>query len=358
MKHTPEEIEILLADESFQRWLSGTASPDEKKRWNLWLNESLEQRALYEEARQLWRSVAFRSAPPPDVEAEWRRLQERLQLSREKPGTIYNLQDYRKAPAKPLHRRSTGMSFGAVAMAAAILMAILLYSMHMQQQPTEPEVQVVATDYGQRARINLPDGTRIILNANSTLKCPAVWSEDKARYFELAGEAYFDVARRENGKEGRLVVATEDGRVEVLGTRFVVYERGEGTRVVVEQGRVKVSAGNSADAVQATLAASHLVFFRAMDRDLNPRKIEILPYVSWWHEVMVLKQTPVTEIVKRLEETYGVEIQFADKKLLQRTLSGSIENRNLRVITEAIGEVLRVPVKHEGDTIIFGKSAL
>ncbi len=69
---------------------------------------------------------------------------------------------------------------------------------------------------------------------------------------------------------------------------------------------------------------------------------------------MILEQTPFKEIVRRLEETYGVTVKVSDRRLLQRTLSGSIENQNLEIVTDALANALEVPVRRDGEVIIFG----
>ena len=94
------------------------------------------------------------------------------------------------------------------------------------------------TAFGQRKELTLPDGSKIILNANSTLKYPAEWNAGTPRRFELAGEASFEVVDRPEGLQDDFIVYTEDGFVSVLGTQFVVAERGAGTRVVLGEGKV------------------------------------------------------------------------------------------------------------------------
>ena len=69
---------------------------------------------------------------------------------------------------------------------------------------------------------------------------------------------------------------------------------------------------------------------------------------------MVLDNTPLKDIIKRLQETYRVDIQVSDEKLLERCLTGSIENSSLQVIIDALAKALQVTVQCQGKTIIFG----
>ncbi|MFQ5706702.1 MAG: FecR family protein [bacterium] len=223
-------------------------------------------------------------------------------------------------------------------------------------------LQMVSTNYGQRATLRLPEGTKIVLNANSTLKYPAVWNGQTARELQLHGEAYFDVADRPEGPQDDFIVLTDDGFIRVVGTKFVVYERGNGTRVVLEKGGVEVtpvdtSALRPLPAAKVLLTPGHLLYFKKGTHFLRPISVNVLPYMTWWLDQIVLQETPFAEIVQRLEETYGVKVEVRDKELLKRTLSGSIENRNLEIITDALAKALRVSVHREGETIIFYKSS-
>ena len=95
---------------------------------------------------------------------------------------------------------------------------------------------------GDRIEVVLPGGSRVDLNAGSTLRWARGFSwlpgfDRSERVVRLDGEAFFDVAR--DGRPFR--VETSDAQVAVLGTRFNVRSRpGEGTSVTVDEGSVEV----------------------------------------------------------------------------------------------------------------------
>lgn len=353
------EVESLLSDESFQRWLAGNAGSAEKDQWNAWLNESLERQMIYEQALAIWKMGNFRSAALPDIEQELQKLRVRLHLPAAKTASIRPLAARRSAVHKKHDRLLVWARFGAMAIAASLLLFWLWRSLPFQIFSNELAQQVVATDFGQRARINLPDSTTIILNAHSSLRYPAAWQAATKREFELQGEAYFDVASRPEGPQHDFIVRTQDGDIQVVGTRFVVHERGHGTRVVVEEGGVQVSVADST-AIEETPAArillnpEQLLQFHKGDSILRPHVVNLGLYTTWWRDELVLEDTPFEHIVRRLEETYGVKVEVKDERLLQRTLSGSMENRNLDVITKALAKALRTSVSRQGQVVIFG----
>lgn len=359
MANPLQTVESLLSDESFQRWLSGQAGSEEEAQWRAWLREKPEHQGIYQQALTLWQSANFRPVALPDIEQEWQKLRVRLHLPPDKTAALRSLASRRAAMHRKYDRRLVWARIGAMAIAASLLFVWLWRNLSFQTPSEELAIQVVATDFGQRARINLPDSTTIILNAQSSLRYPAAWNAATAREFELQGEAYFDVASRPDGPQHDFVVHTADGNIQVVGTRFVVHERGAGTRVVVEEGGVRVSVADSVSAnhvssAKTLLNPKQLLQFQKGDSILRPQVVNIGLYTTWWRDELVLQDTPFEDIIRRLEETYGVKVEVRDERLLQRTLSGSMENRNLDVITKALAKALRTRVSRKGHIVFFG----
>lgn len=356
-----KDLISLLVDESFQNWLSGKGSPSEHKKWEAWRNRSAENQKLYKKAANFWESLRFNVAHRPVVDSEWDKLKAGLKLDKNSDEAIQTLfSRNRLYPQR--RRRDNWVRFGAVAFAATVLIAFIAWFVSFQKEAkfTEREsYQLVSTEYGQRATIRLPEGTEIVLNANSTLRYPVVWKKFSEYIFELTGEAYFAVSKSSDVPRDDFIVHTTDGTITVTGTRFVVYERGKGTRVVVEEGGVEVSSDDpgvvDSDFLKKTLLSpGRLVQFTKGQPMPKPISVNIKPFVTWWKNAMILEQTPFKEIVRRLEETYGVTVKVSDRRLLQRTMSGSIENQNLEIVTDALANALKVPVRREGEVIIFG----
>ncbi len=350
-------FQSLLSDESFQRWLSATASDEEAQGWQKWLQSSDRNQQAYRKARAVWQSAQFRGRNDADIDAEWLALRNRAfgendhQEARPYRDTLYR------------DRKTSGAwhGFARVGIALAVLAAISMGYLGIFDKSTDAEsepTQIVSTGFGQRATISLPEGTQIILNANSELTYPVSWSAETARRFSLRGEAFFDVSSLRDTPGSIFVVHTSDGTIRVTGTQFAIYERGRGTQVVVQEGGVEILADDvraaSEDSIpKALLQPGQLLNFVRGSRDLVPVKTDIAPYVTWWHKKMVLARTPLKEIVQRLEETYGVEVRVKKKELLEKTISGSIENHNLVTVTDALAGALQISVRREGTVVIF-----
>jgi len=237
-----------------------------------------------------------------------------------------------------------------------LIILILLYPsiINPSDNFNNKNYQYISTEYGHRTTLNLSDEIKIILNANSTLAFPKIWTEETVKNLHLQGEAYFDVIGIKDSIQQEFIISTTDGQIEVTAAKFVVYERGQGTRVVVEEGEVRVSILNiSPEIHEKNLHSFQLLQFRDDSKILSPENININPYITWWQKQLIVANTPFKDIVKRLEETFGIEIRVIDEKLLERTLSGSFDNQNLNVITKTLALVLNVEVVQEGQNYIF-----
>lgn len=354
------KIEQLLSDESFQRWLTKTGSADENERWSALLQADYSHHNIYQEAIKLWNSVQFNPARLPDINNEWKLLQQHIGRTVTKRAADIGLDSKDGTSHWHFAFHQSWIRYGAIA-AAACLIFLIWYFIPQISNPEKHVFQTISTEYGQRVRISLPRGFEIILNANSTLKYPTNWTEKKNRNFELQGEAYFVVTPiAKSGVQHNFIISTNDGEIMVVGTQFAVFERGRGTTVAVEKGRVKVAVaadtGKTAAGLPATvlMESGQILRFKKGDRFLSATAENVNVYTSWWTDHLVLDNTPFKDIVNRLQDTYGVEIEVRNQDLLERSLSGSIENSNLQIMITALAKALQTPVQHNGDIIIFG----
>lgn len=341
-----DKLRQLLDDESFQRWLENTASIEEKNYWKIWLREKPDHRVLLEEANTLWKKAQFVKTASPEIEQELQKLQSRLHFDNRThnythPGTTKSfwhvLLNWIGSIYKPRP---------VFAIAVIVLFIIALGKVYF----IDNHATVITTEFGERQTIELVDGSQIILNANSTLR----YTDDLAgTVVFLHGEAFFDIAPQA-GWNYSFKVTTEDGQVEVVGTKFNINERGDGTQVVVEEGCVRAES-YAQDSKCVELHADDLLYFTSDDTHLKKQRVDSRIYTSWHTDRLVFNKTSLKDIIARLEATYDVTMIVHDKELLEQTISGSIENTNLKVIIQALGNVTQTTVKFAEQTVYLGK---
>ncbi len=110
----------------------------------------------------------------------------------------------------------------AISTAASLVLIFLLQLLLFSKTTFEADQQA--------STFRLPDQSRVVLSANSTISYPKYFWNRKLR---LQGEAYFEVKKGEN-----FTVKTNEGEVSVLGTRFIVSETDETIQVSCFEGQV------------------------------------------------------------------------------------------------------------------------
>lgn len=362
------KYEELLTDESFQRWLSHTASAQEYKKWATWLKADSSHQAIFEKAELVWESIQFSTEPIPDIELEWSRLQDRLNLKTQKCITMKSYFSKKGIAQLSANFSNVWHKGGAwpryTALATAMFIVLLTWRfLPLLTNLSEQAVQTIFTQFGERERVMLSDGTKIILNANSRFRFQKMVESSGAFQVELLGEAYFDVTPGgKDFQQPRFLIETADGIVQVIGTKFTVHYRGEGTTVVVEQGSVRILVSGShknpgeVENNAVVLSQGNLLKFNKGDKILNPKMTNVAVHTSWWTEQLIFDNTPISIIVKRLEETYNVNIEMQNPQLLQQCISGSIENGDLQIIIIALAKIMQCTIQKQNDTIVFIKN--
>lgn len=174
---------------------------------------------------------------------------------------------------------------------------------------TENEVLVYNTllvPNGKTFQVELSDGTRVQLNAGSSLKYPVNFLEEGPRKVFLTGNAYFDVTKN---TANPFVVNVDELDVKVLGTEFNIsaYEEDENIDVVLVEGAVNMAGKNqSQDLVE--LVPGQKGSFDPNSKDVLVEEVDTSLYTSWRQGSLVYRELAFNKILKKLERHYNIEI--------------------------------------------------
>ncbi|MGO1650133.1 MAG: FecR family protein [Sphingobacterium sp.] len=177
---------------------------------------------------------------------------------------------------------------------------------------------VLRTPYGGQFQLSLPDGSKVWLNANSSIEFPSVFNRH-SREVRVSGEVYFEVS---HDPEHPFLVKLGDTEVEVLGTSFNVsrYSSDQNTVTTLIDGVVNVRKG----AQSATLKPGEQAI---TGRDV-PLKVggvkNLSTAIGWKDGVFVFDDTDITSIMKQISRWYNVEIEFPGE-VPKKKLTGSID---------------------------------
>ncbi len=184
--------------------------------------------------------------------------------------------------------------------------------------------------YGKRYNILLSDGTKVYLNAGSSLKYPVVFPKGQTRKVELQGEAFFDVTE----SSSLFVVQSTGLSVEVYGTTFNFknYQEDPFSDVVLVQGSVGLNTGG--DNTVYKLSPGHKGSLLKDKKSISTERVNTKLYTSWINGEIVIRKEAFDQIVAKLERIYNVSI------INNKTTDGQLFNANINPEVETIEEVL------------------
>jgi ferric-dicitrate binding protein FerR (iron transport regulator) len=338
------ELEDFLLDDAFVQWVR-TPTPDGDVFWANWRHRHPEREQVLEEACGLVRGLHANRDPLPM--SSFRRMQAHLD------GVYAALKEPEVRPLGGTDRRPPRWQ----GWAAAAVVALLLLAGGAWYRAGRPAGETqYATAFGQTRTVTLPDGSRVLLNANSRLRAAARWTDGARREVWLEGEAFFTVAKKkaapDRGTEGaKFVVHTGQVDVEVLGTRFNVTNRRGQTTVTLNEGKVKLEEGALGGPV--IMQPGELVRLGRDGRTLVRKKVNPGQYSSWTENRYVFDDTPLAEIAQRIEDTYGLPVVLKKPGLAQRTFTATIPTKNLDVLLLALSEAFGMEIEKREKEIVF-----
>lgn len=179
--------------------------------------------------------------------------------------------------------------------------------------------QTLSTPRGGQYQLVLGDGTRVWLNAASSISYPASFDGAKERRVLVNGEAYFEVA---HNKAKPFRVVSGDQVIEVLGTHFNVNAYGDGGATVTTllEGKVRLS-GLRAEGENVVLAPLEQALGSGGKFRVGHADTELV--MAWHHGRLEFKDADIRTIMKQVSRWYDVQVEFAGR-VPDRLFTGSV----------------------------------
>lgn len=343
-----QKLVELLDDQSFNRWIKNEANQSEQEYWNKWFLEKNENQELVFAAKKFL-NISFMEEEIPEIEYEFHKLEKQI-ANEEFIQSTHPLIQIRNIFYKHSY---------AVAASFVLIFTLLTWFLINQFKEIETKeiYSTLKTNYGEKKSLTLLDGSKIILNVNSSITYNFFPEENDITEVQLQGEAYFDIVHNPNGKERKFRVHTNDGFVEVLGTKFTVESRKQYTQVVLSAGKVRVSLEDNEKKVVKyyLMKPGELTKLSSQENIFEITKVNPEVYSSWINNRLIFDDTPLSVIKNRIENTYGVEVIIRDEKLLEQKFSGSIGDYDLQSLLKGLSTTLKMKIKKEGNIIVITK---
>lgn len=221
--------------------------------------------------------------------------------------------------------------------------------LRQRQQDVRPQSRTVATQPGQGATLDLPDGSRAILAPNSTLTY-AISATAGPRELQLDGEAYFEVVH-DAARPFR--VQTRRAVIEDLGTTFVVrdYSTDSVARVAVRIGAVALRATTATDTSEIAVHPGEVA-----DIDSARTTVRVVSDSTsnwaWITGRLIFDRTPLPAVLAALHRWYDVDFQLDDSTLATQYFTGAFNAASLPQVLDILGPLVHARFEQHGRVVV------
>lgn len=321
-------VEDIIADESFQAWYF-KADTTKAAAWEAYIAANPAIAPLVAEARQLMDSLSVKEK---EVSVE--------QLKAAEQRLLLSLAGESATPRVVNIKRRRIWLYAAAAVVLLTVGSVAIWS-----AVSKPEM--VQTTYGEIREQRLPDGSKVMLNANSEITYSEGWDKGAEREVWLKGEAFFQVEK--TPAKSRFVVHADQFDVIVTGTQFNVVNREDKTNVMLTEGSVTLK---TKDGKEFNMHPGDFVEITNLQPEKKAVREENI--LAWRDKKLIFEETPFLQAAKKIEEHYGVTITLMDDSIGNKTITGILPNDNLDVLLQALEATMEFTVVRNQKNIVIG----
>lgn len=313
-----------ISEELIAKYFAKEATEQESYQIQLWLEADSQNQQLLEEFQSAWNTSRTQPNASFDKESVYQKINHAINDEKKRAQQI-NTRNYLR-------------------FAASILLFIGLASTWLLLSNQKAEMLTKSTEYGQKMKISLPDGSIVQLNSGSSMEYPEKFDHDN-RTVQLTGEAFFEV--KKNPKKP-FIVETEHVQTKVLGTSFNInaYVANEPT-ITVASGSVLVRT----DKQSVILEKNQKAFL--VDQELKSENVLAQNAILWKDGILNFKDTPMKAVKSSLEKWYNVAINFEDEAIEKCVFTGQFKNEKLMIVLEVLKETFGITYEVKSKLIII-----
>jgi len=302
-----------IDDALIAKFLAGEATPEEAMLMTDWIDQSTDNKALFDRSQRALVSQDYVNISLQD--------QSRIRQSiiRSKPGRV------------PF--------FTPLKLAAAVLILVAVGIVIYLTRPTSPTVEeawITKNSNEEIFKLPLSEGSAIVLHKNSILVYPKKFN-GPTRIVKLTGEAFFDIA---HNSAQPFVVDCEEISIKVLGTAFNVNCIKNKAIVETQVIRGKVMMYTVLDSID--IEAGWIGSYDRSSKQLSLRKAQNENLIGYATHTFNFEDTALKQVTENLADSFGVTFVFENDKLKDCRLTTTYHNKPLNFILDVIAESLNV----------------
>lgn len=265
-----------------------------------------------------------------NIRAEYIRLQNLHALTKiapyptQKEDGLKGLNSFRHKLQTIKRRRKIGSLLKYAAISLLLISSTFFITRELSTNSTSiADFNTLYVPAGQRAQLTLSDGTKVWLNAQSSLTYPSRFT-DKQREVSLVGEAYFDVTE---DQQRPFIVITKQLTMKVLGTEFNVYSYPEAgfTQTSLVEGSLLVSKTDNSEHTMKLSSAEQIVF---KEDKITLKPIFDPDHLLWRDGIYAFNNERLVDIIAKLELYYDITIKVVDPDIFNIRFTGKFRQRD------------------------------
>lgn len=323
MKKDNKKILRFLSDPDFKQWVINPSATQDVY-WKKWLTSHPDFKAAAYQAKEIILRIKFKDESL-SIDEQEEILDKVIASSTEK----YKIQ----AISFNWHKIAATISFLIIASSAFFFFN--LYAPKHKPSGFEEPVQFITKQNkrGVKSQILLPDGTKVHLNAESSLKYPAQFSQSD-RQVILTGEAFFDVV---NDSLRPFSVIAKNTITTALGTSFNVkaFDTENNIDVALVSGSVLFTSEHSA-IDDYKLKPGEKVVVNLKEEKSHLTTFNVLTEIGWKDGLLTFRNAGFSEFVQKIERWYGVDVQIIGTPQNRWNIDGNFDNESLEEILQSV----------------------
>lgn len=253
--------------------------------------------------------------------------------------------------ARQVRRLSVRYKIAQVAAACIfVCFGISLYLLQVRE-PASSKDLIVKVDRGQKASMELPDGTLVWLNSDTKMKYNNSYNH-KNRVLQLDGEAYFEVAK---DREKPFIVKVDDMEIEALGTAFNVkaYSADNHISATLMEGSIAVTSDNESNILNPN---ENISYDRSTHQSVKTTLMNTDLISAWRSGRIVFGGETLGEAASMLERIYNIRIIFETEDIKEYTFLGTIRNNSLSNVFEIMSLTVPISYSISDSSVIISKN--
>jgi len=205
----------------------------------------------------------------------------------------------------------------------------------------------VETLFKQEKTIILPDGSSVLMNANTTISYPKHFSENERR-ISFSGEAFFQIKKN---KHKKFIVQMKNTEVMVLGTSFNLKTKKNIVELLVATGKVKLKYLNTNN----NIILQKGEFAVAKNNKLKKENISDINYMSWKTKKIIFNKQKLRDVIEQIEEIYHVNISMKEDLYKNKSWTAIFDNEALDIVLKSLCSSFDYKYRRTNDEIIIEK---